>query len=561
MKKYFGKEHYCPLSLLRVFGMTEVEEFEILDEDEDNEASSTATADSTVKSPEPSEKNPENSGIFQTAKDAVVEIVHNVAKKFTKNGEEDAEKLINTANKLGIVTHLSEKDFESLDHPDFIMRCIEQTSYIGYNSSINPFCLFGLTYVLGKQMCPSLSSYHSQNKRKNSKNVMHILPPNDIYRETMESYSVSPIPTPPTVIEKTHHIDTINNTKSEVEDSGTSIEEEKLARKPFTTSTADSTNLPMSVEGQPSITKTLEEEVHNDLVTTTDFQTAEKTCSTKSVPSVDVNHILEIQTSFSEFSTTMSTMSSSTSTAPLQETVEQTSSLSVSTSTETPSSPSLQATAGVVNEESVDVLEFNTNNTVNQVITAEKATIDERVDSMSSLTTKTSSSAMSEQTMHSVSGSESKINSENIAEENIQKVAVVVSSKTATTETLKNLSMNHVIEPSPSTQITDVSAKQIKSDSISPTVSVVVTSSSIVDTLLPPEPTTPTITQPDPPTPQDPTPPITNEKSTTKSNVKGQTNGIPGSKESIIVKLNAKVKALQSNLTMSMMYLEEMSER
>ena len=37
--------------------------------------------------------------------------------------------------------------------------------------------------------------------------------------------------------------------------------------------------------------------------------------------------------------------------------------------------------------------------------------------------------------------------------------------------------------------------------------------------------------------------------------------GMSGSKESIIMKLNAKVKALQANLTLSMMYLEEMSER
>jgi len=39
------------------------------------------------------------------------------------------------------------------------------------------------------------------------------------------------------------------------------------------------------------------------------------------------------------------------------------------------------------------------------------------------------------------------------------------------------------------------------------------------------------------------------------------TTGLPASKESIIVKLNAKIKALQMNLTMSMMYLEEMSEK
>ena len=48
-----------------------------------------------------------------------------------------------------------------------------------------------------------------------------------------------------------------------------------------------------------------------------------------------------------------------------------------------------------------------------------------------------------------------------------------------------------------------------------------------------------------------------NSASTTKIS----TQGLSGSKESVILKLNAKVKALQSNLTMSMMYLEEMSQR
>ena len=41
----------------------------------------------------------------------------------------------------------------------------------------------------------------------------------------------------------------------------------------------------------------------------------------------------------------------------------------------------------------------------------------------------------------------------------------------------------------------------------------------------------------------------------------GGSSGLPGSKESIVVKLTAKIKALEENLTMSMMYLEEMSEK
>ena len=55
---------------------------------------------------------------------------------------------------------------------------------------------------------------------------------------------------------------------------------------------------------------------------------------------------------------------------------------------------------------------------------------------------------------------------------------------------------------------------------------------------------------------------ITENSSTeTDSTVDKKPNTVAGSKESIIVKLNSKLKALEANLTMSMMYLEDMSER
>lgn len=117
MLSHFGSEHYCPLSLLRVYGssmMEELEDHEI--EGQDDNDNSDGDSDVPVLPPEPGAKvedEPKRPNLLERAADTVISLV----KKITGNGHDkeksgdDIEKGGNTLEKGGIALNIP--DFSS----------------------------------------------------------------------------------------------------------------------------------------------------------------------------------------------------------------------------------------------------------------------------------------------------------------------------------------------------------------------------------------------------------------------------------------------------------------
>ena len=100
MLSHFGSEHYCPLSLLRVYGssmMEELEDHEI--EGQDDNENSDSDSDVPVLPPEPGAKvddEPKQPNLLERAADTVISLV----KKITGNGQ-DKEKNGDDLEKVG----------------------------------------------------------------------------------------------------------------------------------------------------------------------------------------------------------------------------------------------------------------------------------------------------------------------------------------------------------------------------------------------------------------------------------------------------------------------------
>lgn len=114
MLSHFGSEHYCPLSLLRVYGssmMEELEDHEI--EGQDDNENSDSDSDVPVLPPEPGAKvdnEPKKPNLLERAADTVISLV----KKITGNGQ-DKEK---SDNDSGIADGTLEKSSIALNIPD-----------------------------------------------------------------------------------------------------------------------------------------------------------------------------------------------------------------------------------------------------------------------------------------------------------------------------------------------------------------------------------------------------------------------------------------------------------
>ena len=114
MLSHFGSEHYCPLSLLRVYGssmMEELEDHEI--EGQDDNDNSDSDSDVPVLPPEPGAKvedEPKRPNLLERAADTVISLV----KKITGNGYDEekggndihVEKVDNTLKKGGIALNI-----------------------------------------------------------------------------------------------------------------------------------------------------------------------------------------------------------------------------------------------------------------------------------------------------------------------------------------------------------------------------------------------------------------------------------------------------------------------
>ncbi|XP_057317690.1 SUN domain-containing ossification factor-like [Hydractinia symbiolongicarpus] len=561
IKKYFGKEHYCPLSLLRVFGITEVEQIE----DEDEHEQSTDDASNTDETQQQTEKT-DNDNIFTTAKKAVVGLVSGMAKKLSGQPEDDTVLKVNKTNedgKLPVVTLLpdSNVDFDE----NYFINGVPQKQLAHLNKSANPNCSLWFNFVLCKHMCPTLnlqlhnvSRYVKKHRTKKSykrfiketkteSRIDSIIVSSsetllDSSEILVEENSVPPLPVPPLAVTESMEV--------------------SVAFK----SSASSSSV---VEKTTSVYKAVNIESKNDIATTQKSKVDKQMCS-KETMSLDVRSVVppNLQPSYGvDITTALSLATQSLDAVQIESKMDKkTTSSETSTKlffiTSTSSLKSVEKT-----QESVDVLEFKVNDTVQGGIVAEKILENETISRAQSHTTSTtdilntlemetneesieitetdssqkyassdSTTARQNKTdAVDVSSSSFSVNSpseqslESLTASSTEMLPSVLNTTPPNTETPFNIS------PSPSRQVMFSIVQTTESDivTVSTTESVSIESEAVI--------TENTIVS-----------------STTQ--VKNPT-GLSGSKESIIVKLNAKVKALQANLTMSMMYLEEMSER
>lgn len=562
IKKYFGKEHYCPLSLLRVFGITEVEQIE----DEDEHEQSTDDASNTDETQQQTEKT-DNDNIFTTAKKAVVGLVSGMAKKLSGQPEDDTVLEANETNedgKLPVVILLpdSNVDFDE----NYLRNGVPQEQLAHLNKSANPNCSLWFNFVLCKHMCPTLnlqlhnvSRYIRKHKtkkpykrciketKKESRIDSIILSSSETSLDSseilVEENSVPPLPVPPLAVTESMEV--------------------SVALKSSASSSSD-------VEKTASFYKAVNTESKNDIATTQKSKVDKQMCS-KETMSLDVRNVVEptLQPSYGvDITTTALSLATKSLDAVQIENKMETKPTSSETSTKLSFITSTSSLKSVEKtQESVDVLEFKVNDTVQGGIVAEKILENETISRAKSHTTSTadilntlemksneesieitetdsnqkyvsgdSTTAQQNKTdVVDVSSSSLSIHSpseqslESSTASSAEILPSVLNTTPPNTETPSNIS------PSPSRQVLFSIVRTTESDidTVSTTESVSIESEAVI--------TENTIVS-----------------STTQ--VKNPT-GLSGSKESIIVKLNAKVKALQANLTMSMMYLEEMSER
>jgi len=540
--EYIGKEHYCPLSLLRVFGLTEVEEYEY---NEANEASTDEEQQNTENKQE--DDGGKQNGIFESAKNVVVGLVNNVAKTFGSQSEINRTGL----SPPDIVTLVkSDNLVEYFEDANFISTCIQRTLYSKYNSSLNPICKFGMTFVLVKRMCPSLRLYRSVKRDIAIKQQTVI--------EGNTERLLPPIPPPP--LEKVSKvIITENEAKAQPKDAPSTNSQEIAAdesdEKEIVVTTMNEVEENTHSSQVKNIIATARDSPSNVVATTpksVHTVVSDNTCSTRAKPSIHITDLLP-QPSFKDTPATttnqivtqalMEVVSQETiTTSPPTETIE-------STVSDTKSGQATTTTVAPTKEESVDVLEFkvNENNTEgSSSMVAEKIETKPNAGSnttvaLPSLTEPQNMTEASEKkpinSLPSVSegGNTKGDNVKSGGETNLVTDTVDVIEAEEASKLMKDLPDEAV---SASTVVESESKVEI-------TPPITASSSTIQESTITTEKTQ-----------------ASKSKSTPQSIVAaGGGSGIPGSKESIVVKLSAKIKALQENLTMSMMYLEEMSEK
>jgi len=118
MLSHFGSEHYCPLSLLLVYGssmMEELEDHEI--EGQDDNENSDSDSDVPVVPAEPGAKvddEPKKPNLLERAADTVISLV----KKITGNGQDkeksgdDTEKAVGTLERRCIALNIPDSSGE-----------------------------------------------------------------------------------------------------------------------------------------------------------------------------------------------------------------------------------------------------------------------------------------------------------------------------------------------------------------------------------------------------------------------------------------------------------------
>jgi len=591
IRKYFGKEHYCPLSLLRVFGTTEVEQFE--DEDEHDTSSN---EEQHIHN----EEDIQIDNIFTTAKNAMVDLVSGLSNKLSR------KKIPKNKNE-SIITLLPGNYTHHRDEINYEMEKIQRFVSSFFNVSLKPEILFIIQHGFLNKQFPStyllknkvFNNMFPKRKRTVSDHSKKIKKPKESSDKSeslvVDDISIPPVPSPPLA-------------RPHIQDKSTTIEVKNIE--------------PTTSDQQNDIAKTYEE--------------TEDQCSTISTALSDVRNILEA-THLPSFINDISVVEATSSLSEVNKiTTTSESSIEISTSITKTSSIVIKTT-----DNSVDVLEFkleqtgnssnvvaqkmqHNNNTVNStnsnitaVIVNGSVITDTTSNSDSTITENVPDNNNADKTIpvkadelpdslvtndEGKSSKEtvdegSKINDNNVKtklkpsfketlsssiviDTNTQDVDQItevtklvdkslISSSTSTSARIRLSSIDlpskddapeSTVEEISTSVVTESSEKLI--DSVTPsqvtlmeestkaTIESVITKATMVMS-----------TTSFSPVLMESSVSSTPSTSAQSTSTKISAAGLSGSKESIILKLNAKVKALQSNLTMSMMYLEEMSER
>lgn len=564
-----------------MFGTTEVEQFE--DDQEEQDGSNEET------NKEKQEEQSSDENIFIAAKNVVVDIVSGISKKLSITRDNDNNTNTEFDKEKDIVTLLTHNETLDLNFDDASFKYFCKNVSDQFNTSLNPHYLFYMYYMNFSQKSPSeffiFNTFLKKQKKvsKSKSEKRHGTPTEKTILKDFNQ-TVIPIPRPPTL-------------KQVVRD-----------------------NIPATSQRESNVESELKEEI-NDIAKTLEVT---KTCEKETTSSVNVRKILEpTLLPFASVSTD-STQSIHTRTSfedqkrSLDTEATRDSEIIISSS----SAQELPLTIKVLDH--VDILEFKVDDSgsSSSVIAKKlynnynetKGDVTKLIEKTNTETNETNESNIETIRVKKIDTNNrekvgNKMNAESretmsndllidISSNDSRKIDKVKAEVTTSIEpsfietfsSSASLELNSDILPTPklnsesllNTQNEDQISSAVssssdiktaidnltKTDANSKTEEPQMTSSlstedsstvSLSASLLPSPTSTATEHSQAPPSSSTSSSQIQAQNSA--STTKISTQGLSGSKESVILKLNAKVKALQSNLTMSMMYLEEMSQR
>ena len=556
-----------------MFGTTEVEQFE--DDQEEQDGSNEET------NKEKQEEQSSDENIFTAAKNVVVDIVSGISKKLSITRDSDNNTNTEFDKEKDIITLLNHNETLDLNFEDASFKYFCKNVSDQFNASLNPHYLFYVYYMNFSQKSPSdffIFNTFSKKQKKISKSKTekrHRTPTDKTILKDFNE-TVIPIPRPPTL-------------KQGVRD-----------------------NVPATSQGESNVESELKEEI-SDIAKT--FEVT-KTCEKETTSSMNVRKILEPTLLPFASVTTDSTQSihMRTSVEDLKRSLDTESTRVSEIIISTSSAQELPSPTKVLDH--VDILEFKvddsgssssviakklyndynetkgdntklkekpntkTNETnesdietirVKKIDTNNKEKVGNKVNAESSET-------MSNDLLIDISSDDSG----KIDKVKAEITASIEPSFTETVSSSASLELNSDILPTPklnseslfNTQNEDQTSPAVsissdiktttdsltKTDANSKTEDSQMTSSFSSSASFLPSPTS-TATEHSQAPQSSSTSSSQSQAQNSASSTKISTQGLSGSKESVILKLNAKVKALQSNLTLSMMYLEEMSQR
>ena len=564
-----------------MFGTTEVEQFE--DDQEEQDGSN----EETNKEKEEEQSSDEN--IFIAAKNVVVDIVSGISKKLSITRDNDNNTNNEFDKEKDIVTLLTHNETLDLNFDDASFKYFCKNVSDQFNTSLNPHYLFYVYYMNFSQKSPSEffifnTFLKKQKKISKSKSGKRHRTPTDKTILKDFNQTVIPIPRPPTL-------------KQVVRD-----------------------NIPATSQGESNVESELKEEI-NDIAKTLEVT---KTCEKETTSSVNVRKILEpTLLPFASVSTD-STQSIHTrifvedQKRSLDTEATRDSEIIISTS----SAQELPSPTKVLDH--VDILEFKVDDSGNSSSVIAKKLYNNYNETKGDVTkliekSNTETNETNESNIETIRVKKrdtnnrekvgNKMNAESsetmlndllidIGSNDSRKIDKVKAEVTTSIEpsfietfsSSASLELNSDILPTPKLNSESLLNTQ-NEDQISPAVSSSSDIKTAIDNLtktdanskteepqmtsslstedsstvsssasLLPSPTS-TATEHSQAPPSSSTSSSQSQAQNSASTTKISTQGLSGSKESVILKLNAKVKALQSNLTMSMMYLEEMSQR